>query len=100
MTLPTTERDLKRKKTLTAKMFSLLDDVISTLGFILILFPLLPFLPILLDRKNTQYTKNPVLSTVHLGIRQLSPEVGMRRGISELSTCLGRGKGIYICPYH
>lgn len=92
----TTERDLKRKKTLIAKMFSLLDEVISTLSFILILFALLTFLPLFLDRKNTQYNKNPVLSIVHLGIQQLSPELAMRHGISELSTSLGGGRGIYL----
>lgn len=83
----TTTRDLKRKKTLIAKMFSRSDEVISTLGFILFLSASLSFLPILLDRKKAKYNKNPVLSTVHLSMQQLFPETSMRCGISGLSAC-------------
>lgn len=55
-----------------AKMFSMLDEVFSTIGFILILFDLLPFLPVLLGRKKKniyiQSNINPVLSLKHSGI--------------------------------
>lgn len=68
--LPITERDLKLKKalsygTLCFSMFRLFDNYFFTVGFILILFDLLLFLPILLDRKkktktNTNTKLNPV----------------------------------------
>lgn len=54
-----------------AKMFSMLDEVFSTIGFMLILFDLLPFLPVLLGRKKNIYIQsniNPVLSLEHSGI--------------------------------